>query len=216
MKIIHIFGANASGKSTLLKELQGTLEKSNIAILREHSVTELTNKFEDQLTIYRKNQGKKTKSGDTQDKLRHDHMVTMLGASVTLNKILQYNALGKEALIIQGNCLPVVEGLMNSVNTDVKFDPAEFPMIDSIYLKADPIQVTNRNIRRLDDYYKLSASQLDRLKQTNVVYQQAQIYKYQELARKHKSIIVHSGSSIDQSATLLKQAILKLVGIETD
>ena len=213
MKIIHLYGANASGKSTLLKQLEGELANENIKVLREHQLDTIKVKFTEQLKIYEANSKKTTKKTAAQlqeETLTHNHMLVLLSMGQTLNEILKGIIEERKALVIEGNCFPVVEALMNSVNNNSTFDPELYPKISSIYLHVDPEEAAKRNIRRMDQYYKLDPSLINTIKNSNIAYQKTQVMKYDQLARSHGSEIVISTPSIDETAANLKEIILAL------
>lgn len=214
MKIIHLYGANASGKSTLLKELEGELAAENIKVLREHPLTSIKETFSEQLKTYEANSNKnkkKTAAQQQEETLTHDHMLVLLGMGQTVNEILNALIQKKSALVVEGNCFPVVEALMNSVNMNSGFDPEQYPRISSIYLKVDPEEAAKRNIRRMDQYYNLDPSLINTIKNSNVAYQKTQVAKYDQLAQSHRSKIVIGSPSIDETAARLKETILSLI-----
>lgn len=221
MKIIHLFGANASGKSTILKELEGQLLKEGIVVLRQHDFEILKELYDYQLKVY--NQAtvdpkilkKQTETEKHQLKLKHDHMLISLGMSQTLNFLIENH--DKVAVVIEGNCFPSVEALMHSVNLGQTYDPTKYPRItNSIYLKVDPVAAAKRNVRRMNQYYKLSPDLLDEIKSRNSDYQKEQIIRYDALANYSNSKVVESTDSIEYSASLVKKAIFDLVNSEEE
>lgn len=216
MKIIHLYGPNASGKSTLLKELESQFKNQNILVLREHDLQTLKTEYAKQLKQYGNDKEKvvkktKTMLQEQQQKLKVDPLLNIFASIKTLNYLIKVNN-DANAIILEGSCLPVVGALMDSLgNPDRPFNPAHYPAIPSIYLKVDPEQATKRNIRRMKDYYNLDSSIISSLKQSNIGYQTQQIKQYDELARVHKSIILESSPSIDQSANELKETIYQLI-----
>ena len=220
MKIIHLFGANASGKSTILKELEGQLLNEGIAVLRQHDIDYLRGLYDHQLKVYYqattdpKVLKKQTETERHQLKLKHDHMLITLGMSQTLNFLLEN--MDKAAVIIEGNCLPSVEALMHSVNLGQPYDPTKYPTVSSIYLKVEPETAAKRNVRRMNQYYKLSPELLKQIIGRNADYQRDQIMRYDQLAAHLESKVVFSTDSIENSANLVRQAILEIAKPKTE
>lgn len=216
-KIIHLFGLNAGGKSTLLKELEGEFLKENIKVVREHNVSSVKKQFQEELAQYNAENGKNNKKSEKSDheknveKLRHEHITSLLGMSNTVHSILEAVTKKHDAVILEGNCLPCVENLMHCVNNKKSFDPSNFPVIPSIYLEVSPEIAARRNIRRMSDYYTFTPEQIEELTKDNISYQKSQEEAYAKLARAHKSKTVVSTTSIEQTAKNLKTAILELI-----
>lgn len=214
MLIIHLFGLNASGKSTILKELEGSLDQENIEVLRQHNLDNLRSLYQSELSkyIYQNTSKKKlTEIAKQEEQLMHDHTTNLLGMGQTLNAILRANLKKREAIIVEGNTLPSVQWLMDSLNSNRPYDPKSYPMVHSIYLKTTPQEAVNRNLRRMRDYYSITPGDLQTLRQSNVKYQLEQEKLYNELAAQHKSIIVQSQPSVEDTVTLVKKTIDSII-----